>query len=73
MSGRYRRRHGPFRQQKEVLREAEALNGGEDVVGRFGPAEGFGIGVVMVDEGGDGGFEGRHAAMDTTSDLAFDQ
>jgi hypothetical protein len=32
---------------------AEALDGGEDVVGGLGPAERFGIGVVSVDEGAD--------------------
>jgi hypothetical protein len=37
--------------------EAEALDGGEDVVGGLGPAEGLGAGVMGVDEGAEAGFE----------------
>ena len=37
--------------------ETEAFDGGEDVVGGFGPLEGFGVFVVLVDEGADVGFE----------------
>ena len=32
---------------------AEALDAGQDVIGGLGPAEGFGIGMVLVDERGD--------------------
>ena len=36
---------------------AEAFNGSQDLVGRFGPFEGPGILVVPVDERADVGFE----------------
>ena len=35
--------------------EAEALDGGEVIVGTSGPIEGLGVGVVGVDEGSDVG------------------
>ena len=37
--------------------QAEAVDGGKDVVGGLGPSEGFGFGVVGVDVGVDVGFE----------------
>ena len=47
--------------------ETEAFDGGEDVVGGFGPPEGLGVFVVYFDEGPDIGFElaggGVHAAL----------
>ena len=49
--------------------DAEPLDGGEDVVGRLGPSEGFGIGVVLIDEGGDVGFQVGDAAMDAAAYL----
>ena len=48
---------------------AEALDGSKDVIGGFGPSEGFGIGVVSVDERGDVRPEGGDAAMDAASDF----
>ena len=47
----------------------EALDGSKDVIGGFGPSEGFGIGVVSVDERGDVRPEGGDAAMDAASDF----
>jgi hypothetical protein len=49
--------------------DAESLDGGEDVIGGLGPAEGLGIGVVLVDEGLDAGLQLGDAAMDAY--LAF--
>ena len=46
---------------------AEALDGGEDVVGGLGPAEGFGSGVVGVDVGVDGRLELGGRAMAATA------
>ena len=47
--------------------EAEAFDGGEDVVGGFGPLEGLRVFVVLFDEGADVGFElagrGVHTAL----------
>ena len=43
--------------------EAEALDGGEDVIGGFGPAEWFWIGVDSFDVGQDVGFELPGRAM----------
>jgi hypothetical protein len=37
--------------------EAEALDGGKDVIDGFGPAEGLGIDIMGVDEGADVGLE----------------
>ena len=48
---------------------AEALDGSEDVIGGLGPSEGFGIGVVSVDERSDVGPEGGDAAIDSAPDL----
>jgi hypothetical protein len=36
---------------------AEPLDGGEDIIGGFGLAEGLGIGVAGIDVGGDGGLQ----------------
>src|SRR5688572_19462480 len=49
--------------------EAEAVDGGKDVVGGFGPAEGLWLGVAGVDVGVDVGFEGSGRAMDAAADL----
>ena len=49
--------------------EAEAVDGGKDVVGGFGPAEGLWLGVVGVDVGMNVGFEGLGRAMDAAADL----
>ena len=48
---------------------AEALDGGEDVVGGFGPAEGLGMGIVRVDEGADVVFELPGGAMHAAPEL----
>ena len=52
---------------------AEALDRGEDVVGRFGPPERLWVGIVLFDECGDGGFQRDDAAVNSTSELAFAQ
>lgn len=44
--------------------EAEAVDGGKDVVGGFDPAEGLWLGVVGVDVGEDVGLEGSGRAVD---------
>ena len=49
--------------------EAEAVDGGKDVVGGFGPAKGLWLGVVGVDVGVDVGFEGLGRSMDAAADL----
>ena len=49
--------------------QAEALNGGEDVVGGLCPTEGPGIGVDDVDIGEDGVFELSGGAMGAASQL----
>src|SRR6267143_801660 len=36
---------------------AKPFDGGQDVVGGFGPAKGLGVGIAGVDEGGDGGLQ----------------
>jgi len=46
---------------------AEALDGGEDVVGGLGPAERLGGGVVGVEIGVDRGFELHGGAMDAAA------
>jgi hypothetical protein len=46
---------------------AEALDGGEDVVGGLGPAEGLGIGVVGFDEGADVVLQVPGRAVDAAS------
>ena len=51
--------------------DAEALDTGEDVVGGLGPAEGLGIGIVVIDEVTDGVLKGRDATVDATPDLTF--
>ena len=51
--------------------EAEAFYGGEDIVGRFGPAEGFWIVVDRLDVGSDRRFQLFGGAMDAAADLLF--
>ena len=48
---------------------AEAFDGSEDVIGGLGPSEGFGIGVVSVDERSDVGPKSGDAAIDAAPDL----
>ena len=45
----------------------------EDLVGGFGPDEGFGCGVGQFDVTVDGGFQLVDAAMDASADLFFGQ
>ena len=52
---------------------AEALDAGEDVVGRAGPAEGLGVLVDRVDVAADGVLERAERAMDAASDLSVGQ
>ncbi len=47
---------------------AEALDGSEDFVGRFGPAEGLWVGVMLIDEAADIGFELADGSMDVALD-----
>src|SRR6266571_3952175 len=49
--------------------DAETLDRGQDVIGRFGPTERLWIGVVLFDECGDRALESNNAAVDATSDL----
>jgi hypothetical protein len=51
--------------------EAEAFHDGEDIVGGFGPAEGFWIILDRVDVGSDRRFQLFGGAMDAASDLLF--
>jgi hypothetical protein len=51
--------------------EAEALDVGEDIVGGFGPAEGFWIVVDCLDVGSDRRFQLFSGAMDVAADLLF--
>ena len=53
--------------------EAEALDGGEDIVGGFGLDEGFGVGINGFDVTGDGAFEFGGGAMCAAADLVFGQ
>src|SRR4051794_30014319 len=52
---------------------AKPLDGGEDVVGGLGPAEGLGIGVAGIDVGSDRRFEFRGGAMGAAPDLVVGQ
>lgn len=52
---------------------AEALDRCKDVIGGFCPPERLWIGVVLIDEGGDGRLQGDDATVNATSDLAFGQ
>ena len=52
---------------------AEAFDGGEDVVGGFCPAEGFGVAVVGFDVALDGGLELGGGAVGGALDLLFDE
>ena len=47
---------------------AEALNGSQNLVGRFGPFEGPGILVVPIDEAVDIGFEFPDRGMNTSTE-----
>ena len=49
--------------------EAEALDGAEDVIGGFGPFEGFGVLVCRVDVVEDGALQLLGGAMDAAPDL----
>src|SRR6185312_797919 len=51
--------------------ETEGLDGGENVVGGFGPAEALGVGVDGVEVGEDRGFQFRGRAVDVATDLLF--
>ena len=51
--------------------QAEALDGGQDVVSGLGPAEGSWIGVDGLDVAEDGFFELSGGAMDTAAQLLF--
>ena len=51
--------------------EAAALDGGEDVAGRHGLAEGLGFGVMSVDEGADSCFELGGGVMNAAAELAL--
>ena len=49
--------------------QAEALDGCEDIISRFGPTEGSWIGIDGVDVAEDGGFELSGGAMDAAAQL----
>ena len=51
--------------------EAEALDGGENVVGGFYPAKGLRVGVDGVDGEADGGFRFFSGAADAAADVPF--
>ena len=51
--------------------EAEALNGGENVVGGFGPFERLWVGVDPVEISSDRGFQLGGGAVDAAADLLF--
>src|SRR4051794_29927435 len=53
--------------------DAEALDGGEDVVGRLDPAEGLRRSIMVVEKGRDGGFEFLNTAMNAAADLLIGQ
>ena len=53
--------------------EAEPLDGGEDVIGGFGPFEGFGVLVCRVDVVEDGALQLLGGAMDAAPDLLVGQ
>ena len=53
--------------------EAEALDGAEDVIGGFGPFEGFGVLVCRVDVVEDGALQLLGGAMDAAPDLLVGQ
>src|SRR5947209_4870034 len=53
--------------------DAEALDGGEDVVGRLDPAEGLRRSIMFVEKGRDGGFEFLDTAMNAAADLLLGQ
>ena len=48
---------------------AKPFDGGQDVVGGFGPAEGLGVGIAGVDVGGDGGLQRGSRAVSAALDL----
>src|SRR6266478_427596 len=45
------------------------FDGGQDVVGGFGPAKGLGVGIAGVDVGGDGGLQRGGRAVGAALDL----
>src|ERR1700738_367874 len=45
------------------------FDGGQDVVGGFGPAKGLGVGIAGVDVGGDGGLQRGDRAVGVALDL----
>ena len=52
---------------------AEALDGCEDVIGGFGPAERLGRGTSDIDVGGERGFQLGDGSMRAALDLLFGQ
>ena len=52
---------------------AESFDGSQDVVGGFGPSEGFRVGVAGVDVALDGGFELSRRAMGAALDPLLGQ
>ncbi len=48
---------------------AEALDCGEDFVGGFSPSEGLWVGVMLIDEASDIGFELADESVDAALDL----
>ena len=52
---------------------AEALDGCQDVIGGFGPAERLGLGISNFDVGGDRGLEFCDGPMRAALDLLFGQ
>ena len=48
---------------------AESLDGGEDLVGGFGPSVGLRVGIVGLDERTDVGFELANRGVDAALDL----
>src|SRR5258708_1292637 len=48
---------------------AKPFDGGQDVVGGFGPAKGLGVGIAGVDVNGDGGLQRGSRAVGAALDL----
>ena len=48
---------------------AKPFDGGQDVVGGFGPAKGLGVGIAGVDVGGDSGLQRGGRAVGAALDL----
>ena len=47
----------------------KSFDGGQDVVGGFGPAKGLGVGIAGVDVGGDSGLQRGSRAVGVALDL----